>query len=300
MTTLRRLAALAVVAAAAVLLFAPQPVAWQAGWRAKLLDFGHVPLFAALAVALRVGLRWRLRWCLLVAVAAAGLVEVVQPFAGRTAGWGDFAHGVLGALAGAAVVRAVGCRLPGAAGWLALAAGLVAWPVAEVAPHLVDAVEANRAFPVLAEFETDRELLRWEWHQAELTRVPDPGWPGGRVGRLDLFPGREPYPGASLRPVVGDFRGHRRLCCAIRVDGDPLGLVISVRSATADPRRTTHAQVGRTYPEGDHKVCLDLADLAAAGRPDPLDLSDVRHVQFFTVRPATPRTVFISRVWLEP
>jgi hypothetical protein len=84
------------------------------------------------------------------------------------------------------------------------------------------------------------------------------------------------------------------------VIGGPLELVISVRTGTGDPRRTTHAQVGRTYAEGDHVVRLDLGALTAAARPDPLDLSDVRYVQFFTVRPESPRTVLLSRVWLEP
>ena len=296
----RRLAALVVVAAAAVLLLAPLPVGMRTGWRAKLLDFGHVPLFAVLVVALRGGLGLRLGWSVLVVVAAAGLVEVVQPHVGRSGDWGDFARGALGALAAAAVIRAAGSCRARAVGWLAVAAGLVAWPVAEVAPCLIDAAEAHRAFPVLASFETDRELLRWEWHQAELARVPDPDRPGGWAGRLDLLPGPEPYPGAGLHPVVADFRGHRRLCCRFRVVGGPLELVISVRTGTGDPRRTTHAQVERTYAEGEHTVRLDLGALTAAARPDPLDLSDVRYVQFFTVRPAATHTVFISRVWLEP
>jgi hypothetical protein len=299
--TYRRIAALVVMAYAAVLLFAPLPVGWQTGWRAKLLDFGHVPLFAVLVVALRGGLGLRLGWSVVVAVAAAGLVEVIQPAVGRTGDWGDFIHGTLGALAGAAVVRAIECRhrRARAVGCLVLAAGLVAWPVVEVVPYLADAVEAHQAFPVLAGFETDRELLRWECRQAELTRIPYR--PGGWVGRLDLFPGPHDYPSAALRPVVGDFRGYRSLCCGFRVVGDPLELVISVRSGTPDRHRTTHAQVGRTYAAGDHVVRLDLAALvAAAEEPDPLDLSDVRYVQFFAVRPTATRTVFLLLVWLEP
>ena len=80
----RRLAALVVIGSAAVLLLAPLPTGWRAGWREKLLDFGHVPLFAVLVVALRGGLGVRPGWSVLVAVAAAGLVEVIQPAVGRT------------------------------------------------------------------------------------------------------------------------------------------------------------------------------------------------------------------------
>ena len=107
------------------------------------------------------------------------------------------------------------------------------------------------------------------------------------------------YPSAARRPVVTDFGGHRWLCCEFRVTDGPLDLVTSVRTGTGARDRTTHTDVARSYPVGSHVARLDLAAMAATGRPEPLDLSDVRSVILFAVRPREPQTFVVSRVWLE-
>src|SRR5687768_16220018 len=103
---MRRLVPLLALVVAGVLLLAPLPRGWHYGWRAEILNLGHVPLFAAVAVSLWVWLRPALARPVLVGVALAGLAEVVQHFAGRTASWSDFLHGSLGAMAAGAGIRA--------------------------------------------------------------------------------------------------------------------------------------------------------------------------------------------------
>src|SRR5262245_11348990 len=133
----RRLVSPLALAAVAALLLAPLPSAWMGPWQGKILDLGHVPLFAVLVVVLR-GTGNSLGLSLLAAVAVAGVAEVVQPHVGRTGDWGDFARGVLGALAGAAAVRAWQRRRSPRrlAGYLALVVALPAWPVAVALPYL--------------------------------------------------------------------------------------------------------------------------------------------------------------------
>jgi hypothetical protein len=128
--------------------------------------------------------------------------------------------------------------------------------------------------------------------------VADPSHPGSWVGRLEFFPGPGPYPSGTLRPVVRDFIGYRRLCCAFRVGERPLELVISVRSGRGG-RGQTHYQTQRSYPAGDHVLRLDLAAIAAKARPRPLDLSDVEAVQFFLCMPPETGVLDLHRIWLE-
>jgi hypothetical protein len=283
------------------LLLMPLPLPWHGSWRSKLLDLGHVPLFGGLTLCLWLLLGGRLLGPVLFALALAGLAEIVQPYFGRTGDIFDFLRGALGILAAAALVRA--CRRPRTVGRVAayvlVALGLVAWPVGETAPHLLDAYQGYRTFPTLADFDTAGEMLRWECSQAVLTREPDPDRPGRWLGRLDLLPGKALYPGARLEPVIADWSGYRRVACAFTVVGRPLRLVFSVRSGSGVKGRTTHYQVEKVYPPGDHKAYLDLELAARKAHPLPLDLTQVRYFHIFTYNPEATRTARLHRVWLE-
>lgn len=289
-----RITALATLAVATGLLLAPVPTRWLGLWSGQFLDFGHVPLFAALVLALRFELGAPLWRPLAVAIGFAGLVEVVQPFVGRSGDPLDFVRGALGALAGAALVRAWEARRERGRvlAYIVLALALVFGPIVEVTPYVVDTVTGNREFPVLATFSTDHELRRWELTQATLARTE-------AGGRLDFLTGPADYPGAALRPMVGDFSAYRWLCYEFEVAGEPLELATSVRTGTAGSH-TTQIGASQRYPSGTHVARLDLVAGAPRGRPDPLDLSDVRMVIVFMVRPQESRAILLKRVWLEP
>jgi hypothetical protein len=284
------------------LLLAPLPVSWQGPWQGRLLDLGHVPLFAALTVLLWASLRPGLFWPVVIAAAAAGLGEVFQTWVpNRTGNFFDFLRGALGALAAAAGIRAWQARgRPLRAGsYLLLLAGLVAWPLLDAAPYLADAYQGARAFPTLADFHTERQLLRWDSRQAALARTADPQDSGTPVGRLDFFPGPDPYSAESMHPVIRDFTAYRWLCCSFRVEGEPLELTTKVRSGPGAWGGSTHYQEEGRYAAGEHVFRLDLTAVAPKARPRPLDLSDVSTVQLFVIRPETTRTVYLRRIWLE-
>jgi hypothetical protein len=244
-----------------------------------------VPLFAALTVTLwpACGRRWHVAAAL--AVAAAALAEWLQGFVGRTPDLADLLRGGAGALAAGVALRA--WQRPRTWGRLAAHAlaglALLAWPAAESAPGLLDAHEAHAAFPVLADFATERQSLRWHCRQAAFDRVPSPGrWDA----RVEFRPG-------ALEPAVRDWAGYRRLCWSFTVEGGPLRLAFSVRD------RSSHYDVARTFGPGEHRAELDLAAAAARGREAPLDPSDVRLALVFVVGARSERVVYLHRVWLE-
>lgn len=72
-------------------LFMPLPHEWSAGWRSELLNRLHVPLLALFGILLPPRKAW-------ITLLAAGAVELVQPWFGRSASWADFGWGVLGAM----------------------------------------------------------------------------------------------------------------------------------------------------------------------------------------------------------
>jgi hypothetical protein len=291
--TLPRCAALFAVLLVAAVLLAPLPQSWHGPWQSKFFDLGHVPLFAALTLVLwqTLGRRWP--WPALIALAIAALAEVVQDHFGRTGNVEDFVRGALGVAAAVVLVHA--WRRPRT--WTRLAVcglllvALLTWPIADCGPYLLDAAEGHAAYPTLADFATERQLLRWRCQQSELTRQ------GDGAARLDLLPGPESYPGATLRPIVRDWSGRRRVCCTFTVIDRPLVVVCSLRSGPA--HSSTHYQFEKSYPPGEHHICADLATVAPLARPEPLDLTRVEAFQLFTYRPAEPRTILLHRVWVE-
>lgn len=281
-----RIAGLVVVLGAAALLAMPIPPARLGAWQDRLLDLAHVPLFAAVTVALWLAFRRRLGRAVLAAVGFAIAAEVVQPLVGRSGSWLDLLNGIAGALAAGAAIRTGQTRR---VAYLAAAVALAAGPVAAAWPVLADTVYGRQTFPVLAAFDSEYELGRWDCDQAT---VEPPG-------RVTLHPGPAPYPSAALRPVVPDFRGYRRLRCAVVVT-EPAEVVLSVRTHAGGHAATTHRQVGFHLTRGAHVLALDLDALAAEAGDGPFELSAVRCVQVFAVRPAAPVVLDVVRVWLDP
>jgi hypothetical protein len=279
----------------------PLPERWQGDWQGKFFDLGHVPLFAALTVCLWWFLRRFLLWSAVISLAVAALAEMIQDQFGRTGSLSDFVRGALGVLAAVVALRAwQGPRTVRRLGSHALViVGLVAWPVAEAAPWLLDAYDGYRSFPTLADFSTARQLLRWDCQQAALTREPDVNQPSGWSARLEFRPGPEKYPAAILQPIVRDWSQHSQLCCSFTVVEEPLLLVISIRGGRDASGQSNHYQFEETYAVGAHRVCVDLATIARKAGPHPLDLSDIRYFQMFIYRTDRSRNVVLHRVWLE-
>src|SRR5262245_58770292 len=268
------------------LLLMPLPRRWEGPWQSKLFDLGHVPLFFALTLFLWRMLNRSWAWALGIALGLGGLAELVQDYFGRTGNLLDFVRDVIGAALAVVVVHAwqgprTALRL---AGHAAAVVALLAWLVADAAPRLLDAREGYRAFPTLADFATDGQMIRWECRQATLRRVPDPEQPSGWSARLELLTGPREYPGAIFQPVVRDWSGRRRLCTSFTVPEGPLLVVLSVRGHNGAGSSSTHYDFGETYAAGTHTVRLDLDKVARKARPGRLDLSAIHEVLVFTIR----------------
>jgi hypothetical protein len=283
------------------LLLIPLPESWHGDWQAKFFDLGHVPLFAGLTLLLWWALRGSWHWPVLISLTLAALAEIVQGYFGRSGNLLDFIHGALGVAIALAIVDAWRGRRTvwslAVHGLLVLV--LLAWPISDSGPHLLDAYEGWRSFPTLADFGTSRELLRWECQQATLARIPDPEKPGAWQGRLELLPGPAEYPGAALQPIIRDFSGFHRLCWLLSTEAETLDLVFSVRSRPDGGGRSSHYQFARTFTAGQHAVTVDLATVAPKAQPERLNLSNIIMVQVFTVRPQKTDTIYIKRIWLE-
>src|SRR5262245_61577659 len=202
-----------ILAGVIALLVIPLPLSWRSGWFSKLLDLGHIPLFAMLTLMMHRLLRVRLSVACGFAITAAGAGELLQTMVQRSADFGDFVRGAIGSLVAALLVRA--CRTPRSLRNLVVSAtlsiALLTWPVAEALPKLWDATVAYRAFPTIGDFTTRWSEQRWSTDQLVIERVTAERWPGEWIGRMDFFPSAQHSAAAVLFPVRRDWSSYRQL-----------------------------------------------------------------------------------------
>jgi VanZ family protein len=281
-------------------LLVPLPNQSRSPWVSKLLDVGHVPLFALVTVCFwrLVGRRIWLAFSL--AVVSAVAAEVGQTFVDRSGDLLDVVRGLLGAL-----IAVVWLQLrPRAVAWRRIAAGsaitcaLAAWPFWDCGPILLDAVRAYRSFPVLSDFQSPWEPLRWFTDGALLKRVAAVEHGEGWAGRLDVSP-HQGGNGAILFPIVQDWSSYRRLGCTFSFSGEPLRILISVRDGRKARPPLRRFDLERVYVAGRHRVVIDLHDLAAGQRFAPLDLTRIQSFHIVATQLTESRTLYLHTIELE-
>jgi len=281
-------------------LLAPLPNQNRSAWVSKLLDAGHVPLFALVTVCFwrMVGRRIWLAFSLSVVLAV--VAEVGQTFSGRS---GELLDGVRGLLGALMAVLWLPLR-PRSVAWRRIAAGLAmtcalaAWPLWDCGPILLDAFRAYRSYPVLSDFQSPGEPLRWFTDGAHLERVAAVEQGEGWAGRLDVSP-RQGGNGAILFPIVQDWSGYRRLACTFSFSGEPLRILISVRDGRKVRPPLRRFDLEREYVAGRHRVVIDLQDLAAGQQFAPLDLTRIQSLHIVATQLTEPRTLYLHKIELE-
>jgi hypothetical protein len=278
--------AAAALIAGVVLLLLPLGNDYRARWYGDATDASHVVLFAVLTCALAAFDGSKRRWiAALLAACLAAAAEAVQPLIGRSASWRDLLYGALG------IAMAVVWLSPGKRWLRALAIfGLAVWPGIQTGPLLWDAFLAWRAFPMLSRFESPWEARRWYFQQVRLIST-EPG-----AAALE-FAADEQGSGAILFPVVRDWAGYETLEIDFSFEGPPMIFLISVRDGKKLPPELPRYDLWRRYEPGEHRVRIDLDELARGGEFPPIDLHRVQSLHLVAYS-KQPHLVILERIEL--
>jgi len=252
--------------------FVPLPNEYRAIWFSRLQDTLHAPVFAILAICVRLLFRRTLLQTMSLSCGIAVFVEICQEGVGRSMSLTDLAYDGFG-LAAAFVFLATSktqerwmarcCRVT-------MAITFLLTPLALESPVLMDAWQAAREFPVLADFNSRWGTQRWYSSGIRMRRVlVDGEW---RSEILNVS--SQSYGSAILLPVIADWSGFDRVCCEFSCTGPPLQILISARDANG------RIDVLREYAAGTHRVCLNLRDPVSAGDLSHLDLTHVQSFHF--------------------
>lgn len=276
--------------------------------------FERMPALRSLGVVAHWGLPlaftlllWRrgpLRGRLAAAAALAWLLtagcELVQGFVGRHPRWQDAGVDLAGVATavGWVLARRRGRRI--AYALVALGFAVVPFQLRELPGFLLGSRLAAQRFPLLADFEHDREFALLDdngEHGGRFWAGSDPQR-GSRVLNLRGVPG-ETYPGVVIRGLPRDWSAWSALAFDARVAaGGPT--VLSVRLDDFQSR-TDPVWVGEGFrldPQWT-RCAVDLRSLQPRGGERTFRLDDIDSMLFFLSRPDGDVTVQLDNITLE-
>jgi NADH:ubiquinone oxidoreductase subunit 3 (subunit A) len=285
-------------------------------WNA-FFDAGHVPLSGVLSLALlRLSLTLLpqlrshrfLHYVLAFAVAMSigVVVEAVQFVGPRDAELADIVRNACGSaamlLAACALDPVLGLRRRTRALALALAFVVFFAPCAPVVSIALAYRARDAAFPRLSDFESGWEPRFVHAHHAQLERTsPPPGWtrpPGTRVGHVTFLRAR--YPGLALVEPVPDWSAYDRLAFEAysRLE-TRVQLVVRIHDVRHDNRYGDRFNRTITIDPGANRIVIPLADVRAAPEGREMDLTRIRQLAVFAVRPPEPFSLYFDSFRLE-
>lgn len=311
----RRLAALAAcVLISTLIVVAPDP---DDSLRSAIAlhDFGHVIAFAVVTALLLVAQPARNHAGILPRVRGAGLaasgalllgivVELAQGLNGGVADPWDVLRDAGGALFVAVLWIAGDAGLPavarlGLTGTAILVLGAFTLPPVAA---LQDEARARTEFPVLASFESERELSRLLIEAGSSERLVSIADSEGRPAAglaLRLPAGK--YPGVALRYFPRDWRGLRALQLLLVNPGPvPQEIWIRIDDADYDYRLDMADRYSGSFvlSPGANRIEIPLADVAKAPRGRRFDLGRVQLLLVHAVDLTEPREIILGPIVL--
>jgi len=151
---------------------------------------------------------------------------------------------------------------------------------------------------MLGAFEHGMEMSRWSATDSRIQRTRAHASEGLWSLRVDLQPAR--YPGCSMEYPYEDWSGYEAIALDAFLDGPaPLDLIVKIEDAQHNDESYDRFERRVRLLPGMQRVRIALSDVAAAPRDRTMDLSRIARVQFFAVRLASPRTIFLDNIHLR-
>ena len=300
---------------AALLLFWPMPD------MSRLFRYGmdllHAPFFALFAFLLDQKRRRHQQensykifffWILLLLLALG--LEAAQSWVGRDSNWHDGLANILGVTAGIlfsfshAMANLSRKWLPRLLAILLIIAGCLYG-----VRGIWDTLRARYDFPVLADFESTDELLRWQTREAQLTQSREHAVTGKFAGKLVLGVGR--YPGVSIELPDNDWSVYRWLKIDIvwpnkkkplRVPRSVLKtLALRLKLEDQGPSNSIDDRFESTiliHP-GMNRIKIPLTEISNGPVNRLLRLDAMSTLSLFVTDLKNSHTLFIDRIRLE-
>lgn len=270
-------------------------------------NLGHFFYFALLIFVLdsywcatRRPLTFRVLATLFIVIFLGLGIELIQlNIADRYFSWSDVGRDLSGGVA--ALLWQVGrgrTRVQWVLCWCVLIV-LVVYNCFPLGAALAEEYRSYRDFPLLAGFESEEELGRWEGDRVGLCLVASPLVQGSYSGKITLTTAE--YSGLSLQYFPGDWSGRSGLVFNVFNPGQEITLHYRVHDYLHRGDKQTYGDRfnGSTVLQpGWNEIVIPMTDILNGPKDRKMDVTKIRGFGIFVVKQAERRVLYLDNVRL--
>ena len=267
----------------------------------ELWDIGHIVCFALWGYGyatwrrgafLKVGVE-----VIILSLCVGALTELIQSQIGRSPSFSDVMSDLFGGALGYLLYCFWRYKASCWYAWLALVVASVfsAVLVAPTAKTVADDFISWRQFPVMADFESPFEYLRWSGSAGRRV-VGKKGDPGQH--RLRVTFSTQRYSGIALRSTQADWRGFSVFRLTVFNPADAFTMHLRIEDRLHDNSYSDRYNHSVVIEPGENLIEIPLKKIAQAPKLRQLDLGQIRKVGLFVGKLTVPKTVYIDDVAL--
>ena len=229
-----------------------------------------------------------------------GVIELIQPFFGRSASWIDMGFNLFGGFIGLVFFAPARLEISRRILWSLQIGAVVLASLIFYGPMttLWDMHVAARQFPVLSDFETRFEPKRWTAGVIDTSLAKT----GNASLRVDLD--TEKYAGTAMWRSLGDWQDYSTLALSIyNPDPKPLVMTITIRDEEHSRRGGEyHDRFNRefTLHQGWNDIRIPIAVIKNAPAERTMDLSNLTYLVVFTMNLSKNYTIYLDNIHLIP
>lgn len=294
-----------------VLLFVGNPLNEHSRLYQSLWNTGHVFFFGLVTwILINYSPLIKKSWpkmllvSLLFTLVLGGLIEVVQYKIGRYMEWLDLLFDLLGALLGFLAVQFLKPKVHKFATKpviVLMSIGLLLAAFYPTYTVVIDELNIEANFPMIADFESAKTLQRWKPRDIGRLEIDSNLYRTGRSSAWIEF-GLGDYPAFSLLALYSNWSAYNFLNISVHNDQSE-DLILDVKIYDHQHLRQGHRFADRFNREvrlvaGWNDIEISLLDILRAPQDRMMNLQDIAGLTVFIHNPAVPKSIHLDNIHL--
>lgn len=239
----------------------------------------------------------------IVCLIAGTAIEVIQLFTHREFSRGDIINDLIGGYLGLLTLLIINKQqsLKIKSSAIILVIICLALGLRNMEKHLIDEFVMRQQFPLMADFETQLEMGRWENNLTNIKRSMEFAKAGKHSLKVDFLPGR--YPNISLKHLKKDWSGYSKLVYSIyNPSQEKLAFAMKVydhQHTRTGRRHNDRFNHSITIAPGWNMIETAIEDIISAPKNRSMNIQQIKGFSIYTDKLPHPVTLYVDDIHLS-